>query len=75
MLDGKYEITSERDLSPRETLFGATAPDGTALHICWYDLNGAEDERSFERYRTLLRQLRREGYAAIYDLIARPGAH
>jgi hypothetical protein len=75
VLDGKYEITSQRELSPRETLFGATAPDGTALHIRWYDLRGAEDERAFERYRTLLRQLRRGGHAAVYDVVARPGAH
>lgn len=75
MLDGKYEITSERELSPRETLFGATAPDGTALRISWYDLGSAEDEREFERYRALLRQLKRVGHAAIYDLVARPGAH
>jgi beta-lactam-binding protein with PASTA domain len=75
VLDGKYEITSQRELSARETLFGATAPDGTALQISWYDLQGAEDERAFERYRALLRELRRAGYAAIYDLVARPGAH
>jgi len=75
VLDGKYEITSQRELSARETLFGATAPDGTALQISWYDLQGAEDEQAFERYRALLRALRRAGYAAIYDLVARPGAH
>lgn len=75
MLDGKYEITSERELDARTTLFAATAPDGTALHICWYDLHGPDEERNFESYRILLRQLRREGYAAIYDLVARPGAY
>ena len=74
MLDGKYEITSERELGARATLFGATAPDGTALRITWYDLS-PEEERDFESYRLLLRQLRREGYAAIYDLVARPGAY
>ena len=75
MLDGKYEITSQRELSPRETLFGATAPDGTAVQINWFELGGAADERDFERYRALLRALRRGGHAAIYDLVARPGAH
>ncbi len=75
MLDGKYEITSQRELSPRETLFGATAPDGTAVQINWFDLGGAADERDFERYRALLRALHRGGHAAIYDLVARPGAH
>ncbi len=75
VLDGKYEITSQRELSPRETLFGATAPDGTAVQINWFELGGAADERDFERYRALLRVLRRGGHAAIYDLVARPGAH
>lgn len=75
MLDGKYEITSERELGPHSTLFGATAPDGTALQISWYDLRSAAEEHAFERYRTLLRELRRGGHAAIYDLVARPGAH
>ena len=75
MLDGKYEITSEQELAGRETLFGATAPDGTALSINWYDLETPSDERAFERYRALLRQLRRSGHAALYDLVSRPGAH
>jgi beta-lactam-binding protein with PASTA domain len=75
VLDGKYEITSEQEVSSRETLFGATAPDGTALRISWYDLSSAEDEGAFERYRALLRQLKRAGHAAVYDLVARPGAH
>ncbi len=75
MLDGKYEITSERELGAHTTLFMATAPDGTALRITWYDLEGAEEERDFEHYRLLLRELRRESCAAIYDLVARPGAY
>lgn len=75
MLDGKYEITSEQELAGRETLFGATAPDGTALSISWYDLETPAEERAFERYRALLRQLRRGGHAALYDLVSRPGAH
>ena len=75
MLDGKYEITSERELSERVTRFGATAPDGTALTISWYELETPADEHAFEQYRTLLRQLRRRGHAAIFDLVSRPGAH
>ena len=75
MLDGKYEITSERELGERVTRFGATAPDGTALTISWYELETPADEHAFEQYRTLLRQLRRRGYAAIFDLVSRPGAH
>ena len=75
MLDGKYEITSERELGERVTRFGATAPDGTALTISWYELETPADEHAFEQYRTLLRQLRRRGHAAIFDLVSRPGAH
>ena len=44
------------------------------MRVAWYSL-GAADEAAFERYRKLLRALRREGLAAIYDLVARPGAH
>ena len=75
MLDGKYEITSERELGERVTRFDATAPDGTALTISWYELETPADEHAFEQYRTLLRQLRRRGHAAIFDLVSRPGAH
>ncbi len=75
MLDGKYEITSEQELGEQVTVFGATAPDGTALTIYWYDLETTADEHAFERYRALLRQLRRGGHAAVYDLVSRPGAH
>jgi len=75
VLDGKYEITSEQELAGHETLFGATAPDGVALMICWHDLETTADERAFEQYRALLRQLRRSGHAALYDLVSRPGAH
>ena len=75
MLDGKYEITAEQELGERATLFSATAPDGTALAVYWYDLETPADERAFERYRALLRRLRRDGHAAVYDLVSRPGAH
>ncbi len=74
MLDGKYEIILQRPLGPRGTLFDATAPNGAAVRVAWYSL-GAAEEAAFERYRKLLRALRREGLAAIYDLVARPGAH
>ena len=74
-MDGKYEITSEQELGARVTRFGATAPDGTALTITWYDLETPADEHAFEQYRRLLRQLRRGGHAAIFDLVSRPGAH
>lgn len=75
MLDGKYEITSQREETPYSTRFGGTAPDGTAVQIVWYDLHTPDDERAFERYRTLLRNLRRQERAAVYDLVARPGAY
>jgi beta-lactam-binding protein with PASTA domain len=75
MLDGKYEITAEREITPHSTLFGGTAPDGTAVQIVWYDLQHPDDERAFEGYRTALRALKRQGLAAVYDLVARPGAY
>lgn len=74
LLDGKYEILSQRDLSQRRTLFDATAPDGTAVRIDWFDLS-PDQELAFERYRRLLRRLRRDGVAAVYDVVSRPGAH
>ena len=74
MLDGKYEIISQRPLGPRSTLFDATAPNGAAVRVAWYDLEASE-EAAFERYRKLLRKLRREEVAEIYDLVSRPGAH
>ena len=74
MLDGKYEIISQRPLGSRNTLFDATAPSGAAVQVAWYSVEASE-EAAFERYRTLLRKLKRENLAAIYDLVARPGAH
>ncbi len=74
MLDGKYEIISQRPLGPNSTLFDATAPNGAAVRVAWYSLEAAE-EAEFERYRTLLRKLKRGERAAIYDLVSRPGAH
>ena len=74
MLDGKYEIISQRPLGPRSTLFDATAPDGAAVRVAWYSVD-PEEEAAFERYRKLLRALKRDGFAAIHDLVARPGAH
>ena len=74
MLDGKYEIISQRPLGPRSTLFDATAPDGAAVRVAWYSVD-PEEEAAFERYRKLLRALKRDGLAAIHDLVARPGAH
>ncbi len=75
LLDGKYEIIAERPLEKGQTLFDATAPDGTAVRVVWFDLASPAEEASFERYRRLLKRLRREGHAAIYDLVSRPGAH
>lgn len=75
LLDGKYEILTQRPLGALATLFEATAPDGTALRVVWFDLVTPEQEVAFESYRRLLRKLKRAGYAAIYDLVSRPGAH
>lgn len=74
LLDGKYEILTERALGPGQTLFEATAPDGADVVIHWFDLR-PEQETSFERYRRLLRRLRREDRAALHDVVSRPGAH
>ena len=45
------------------------------MRVVWFELDSPEQELAFERYRKLLRALRREGYAAVYDLVSRPGAH
>lgn len=74
MLDGQYEIISQRPLTDGQTLFRATAPDGTNLNILWYELTTPQLEAQFERYRQLLRTLRKGDQAAIYDIVARPGA-
>lgn len=75
VLDGKYEILSERALEPGESLFTATAPDGRTLRIAWFELRDPQQEAQFESYRQLLRQLRRENLAALHDIVSRPGAH
>ena len=74
LLDGTYEVMAQRSLDAQRTLFEATAPDGAAVRVVWFELE-PDQEAMFERYRKLLRTLRREGYAAIYDLVSRPGAH
>ncbi len=74
LLDGKYEIISQRPLG-EHSLFEATAADGTTVRIIWYDLQTPDQEAAFEHYRQALRALRRENLAAIYELVSRPGAH
>lgn len=74
LLDGKYEVIGQRPLEGGRTHFDATAPDGAPLRIEWFDLP-AEQEPSFERYRRLLKNLKRDGLAAVHDVISRPGAH
>lgn len=75
VIDGKYEILSQRDLEDGQTLFSVTAPDGAALSIVWFDLTTAQQEARFERYRQLLRTLKKQGLAALHDIVSRPGAH
>lgn len=74
LIDGKYELISERPLGPRRTLFEATAPDGAAVRIVWFELDPSQEGR-FEQYRRTVKRLKRAGRAAIYDVVARPGAH
>lgn len=74
LLDGKYEIIREERSGSRQTLFEASAPDGTLLRIVWFEVD-AEQERSFEIYRRGLRRLQKSGLAAVYDVVSRPGAH
>ena len=75
VLDGKYEILSERSLGAGQSLLGATAPDGRALNIVWFEFSSPEQEARFETYRQALRALKREGWAALHDIVSRPGAH
>jgi len=74
LLDGKYEIISQSAVDGGRTLVEATAPDGTLVRIEWFDLEPAK-EPAFERYRRVLKRLKRDGKAAVYDVISRPGAH
>ncbi len=73
LLDGKYEVMSQRPLEGGRTLFEAAAPDGTPLRVEWFELPEAQDP-AFERYRRLLKKLKRDGKAAVHDVISRPGA-
>lgn len=73
LIDGRYEVLREQPLGGGLTLFHATAPDGTPLRIEWFDLP-PEREGEFERYRRLLKQLKRDGKASLHDVVSRPGA-
>lgn len=74
LIDGKYEILSEQQLGPEQTLFEATAPDGAAVRIVWYELAPTQ-EAQFEHYRRTVKRLKRSERAAVYDVVSRPGAH
>jgi beta-lactam-binding protein with PASTA domain len=74
LLDGKYEIISQTAVDRGRTLIEATAPDGTLVRIEWFELEPIK-EQAFERYRRVLKRLKRTGKAAVYDVISRPGAH
>jgi len=73
LLDGKYEVIGQRPLDGGRTLFDAIAPDGTPLRIEWFDLPTGQ-EAAFERFRRLLRNLKRDDLAAVHDVVSRPGA-
>lgn len=73
LIDGRYEVLSEQPLGGGCTQFMATAPDGTPLRIEWFELPH-EREAAFERHRRLLKQLMKEGRAALHDVVSRPGA-
>ena len=75
VIDGKYEVLSQRVLAKAQTLLSVTAPDGQALTLVWFDLAAPEVEAEFERYRQLLRTLKRKELAAVHDIVSRPGAH
>lgn len=75
VIDGKYEILSQRPLEEGQTFFSATAPDGAALSIVWFDLATPQQEVRFERYRQVLRTLKKQNLAALHDIVSRPGAH
>lgn len=74
LIDGRYEVIAEQPLGGGCTQFHATAPDGTPLRIEWFDLP-PEREREFERYRRLLKHLKKLDKAALHDVVSRPGAH
>jgi beta-lactam-binding protein with PASTA domain len=73
LLDGKYEVIGQRPLEGGRTLFDAIAPDGTPLRVEWFDLPTGQ-EAAFERFRRLLRNLKRDDLAAVHDVVSRPGA-
>lgn len=73
LLDGKYEIHSERAVGDGVTAFTATDPSGAPVRVEWLEL-APTDEAAFERYRRLLKRLARDGRAAVQDVVARPGA-
>lgn len=74
LLDGKYEILREYPSGTGQSVFEASAPDGTLLRIVWFDVS-EDQERSFEQYRRGLRRLLKAGIAAVFDVVSRPGAH
>ncbi len=73
LLDGRYEVLGQRELGGGRTLIDAIAPDGTPVRVEWFDLPPGE-EAAFERYRRLLKRLKRDDMAAVHDVISRPGA-
>ena len=75
LLDGKYEITNQKPLADKESQFDAIAPDGQTLRIVLFDLSSSEEEYQFERYRKVLRALKKQELAAIHEIVSRPGLH
>jgi beta-lactam-binding protein with PASTA domain len=74
LIDGKYRVYAEHVYDGQRTLLDAKTSDGTWVTITWYRLPLAQED-AFERYRILLKGLKRKRLAAVHDVVSRPGAH
>ncbi|MEM6431263.1 MAG: hypothetical protein AAF708_18640, partial [Deinococcota bacterium] len=74
IIDGKYRGYAEHAYDDVRTLLDAKTPTGEWVTITWYRLPLAQED-AFERYRILLKGLKRKKLAAVYDVVSRPGAH
>lgn len=78
LIDGRYQVINQHGydgLAFHYSVLDIYAKSTKLYHLVWYLLDDAALIEQFEAYRRCLRQLEREGWAALERIVARPASY